>query len=136
MAESFNGTVIGKDTTIKGEVTFEGPARVLGSIEGTIASKGSLEIVDGARCKAAIHADRLVIDGRVEGDVTARSGLQLTAKGHLRGDLSAASLAIAEGATLVGHCRVGPEAMKDGAGASSAAETKPARATAEAGAKR
>lgn len=136
-APSSNGTVIGKDTTIKGEFQFDGPARILGTIEGTIASKGTLEIAEGGKCKANITADRLVIDGRVEGDVTARAGLQLTAKGNLRGDLVAASLSIAEGATLVGHCRVGPEAMKEGgASATPNTEAKPARATAEAGARR
>ncbi len=134
MAESpsnFSGTVIGKDTTIKGEFQFDGPARVMGALEGTINSKASLEIADGGRCKGTINADRLVIDGRVEGDVTARSALQLTAKGNLRGDLIAASLTIAEGATLVGHCRVGPEAMKDAGSSGSAAEAKPARAVPE-----
>lgn len=136
MAEApstFSGTVIGKDTTIKGEFQFDGPARVLGALEGTIASKGTLEIGDGGRCKGTIHADRLVIDGRVDGDVTARTALQLTAKGNLHGDLVAASLTIAEGATLVGHCRVGPEAMKESSAPTGTAttEAKPARGAAE-----
>jgi len=106
-----DATVIGKDTSIKGELTFDGSARILGSVEGQIAAKGQLEIGDGGRCKAAIDADKIVIDGKVEGDVTARSSLQLNAKADLHGDLIAATLVIAEGATLVGHCRVGPDAV-------------------------
>lgn len=129
----FNGTVIGKDTTIKGEFQFDGPARILGTLEGTINSKGTLEVGDGGKCRANINADRLVIDGRVDGAVTARTALQLTSKGNLQGDLVAASLTIAEGATLVGHCRVGPEAVKEsgGGGGQASAEPKPARPIAE-----
>mgnify|MGYP000555744241 CR=1 FL=1 len=131
----FNGTIIGKDTTIKGEFQFDGPARILGTLEGTIASKGTLEVGEGGKCRATIIADRLVIDGRVDGDVTARTALQLNSKGNLHGDLVAASLTIAEGATLVGHCRVGPEAMKEagsgGGGAPAASEPKAVRPIAE-----
>lgn len=137
MAEAPSTTVIGKDTTIKGEFQFDGPARILGALEGQITSKGVLEIGDGGRCKATINADRIVIDGRVDGDVTAKTSLQLTAKGSLQGDLVAASLTIAEGASLVGHCRVGPDAVSSGgARDGQAAEAKPARPVAEAAARR
>lgn len=124
MADAASTTVIGKDTKIKGELTFDGSARILGQIEGEIKAKGQLEIGDGGHCKAAIDADRVVIDGRVEGDITARSSLQLNAKADLHGDLIASTLVIAEGATLVGHCRVGPDAVK-GNGTASSVEPKP-----------
>ena len=35
-------TVIGADTHIKGDMTFETTARLLGTFEGKIASKGEL----------------------------------------------------------------------------------------------
>ena len=127
MADAGSTTVIGKDTTIKGELTFDGSARILGHVEGQIAAKGQLEIGDGGRCKATIDADKIVIDGKVEGDITARSSLQLNAKADLHGDLTAATLVIAEGATLVGHCRVGPDAVS-GNGASASVEAKPGAA--------
>ena len=131
-------TVIGKDTSIKGELKFNGSAKIMGHVEGEIAAKGQLEIGDGGRCKGAIDADKIMIDGRVEGDITARSSLQLNSKADLHGDLIAATLVIAEGATLVGHCRVGPEAIKSNgtpAAAGSEAEAKP-RAAARTAAKR
>jgi cytoskeletal protein CcmA (bactofilin family) len=126
-----SNTVIGKDTKIKGEVTFDGSARILGHIEGLIAAKGQLEIGDGGRCKANIDAEKIVIDGKVEGDITARGSLQLNSKADLHGDLVAATLMIAEGATLVGHCRVGPDAVKAN-GSASMAEAKPKPAVAPA----
>ncbi|MEZ6232623.1 MAG: polymer-forming cytoskeletal protein [Phycisphaerales bacterium] len=120
MADASASTVIGKDSTFKGEFTTEGSAKVLGTVEGTITAKGVLEIPEGGRCNATITAERLTIDGRVEGSVTVRNSLNLSSKGALIGDLVANAVTIAEGATLVGHCRVGPEALKQGSGAQAA----------------
>lgn len=120
MADASASTVIGKDSTFKGEFTTEGSARVLGTVEGTITAKGQIEVPEGGRCNATITAERLQIDGRVEGSVTVRNSLNLSSKGALVGDLIANAVTIAEGATLIGHCRVGPEALKQGTGAQAA----------------
>jgi cytoskeletal protein CcmA (bactofilin family) len=105
-------TVIGTGTHIKGEMTFEGSARLLGSFEGKISAKGELQIADGASCKAAVDAGTITIDGSVEGNVTARERIELTARAKMKGDLVAAKLLVAEGATFTGHVTVGPEAAK------------------------
>jgi cytoskeletal protein CcmA (bactofilin family) len=105
-------TVIGTGTHIKGEMSFEGSARLLGSFEGKISAKGELQIADGASCKAAVDAGTITIDGSVEGNVTARERVELTARAKMKGDLVAAKLLVAEGATFTGHVTVGPEAAK------------------------
>jgi cytoskeletal protein CcmA (bactofilin family) len=102
-------TVIGADTHIKGEMTFEGSARLLGTFEGKISAKGELHIADGASCKASVDAARVTVDGAVEGNVSARERVELTARAKMKGDLIAAKLLVAEGATFVGHVTVGPE---------------------------
>jgi cytoskeletal protein CcmA (bactofilin family) len=115
MAEATNQTtIIGADTHINGEMTFDGTARILGKFEGKIAAKGELFVADGASCKAAVEAGKVTVDGVVEGNVTARERVELTAKARMRGDLVAARLLVAEGASFVGHCTVGPEAVKGG----------------------
>src|SRR5882672_9721633 len=113
MAEATTGmTVIGPDTHIKGELTFDTTARILGKVEGKVSSKGELQIGDGANCKAALEAGRVVIDGIVEGNVTARERIQLNAKARVTGDLVANTLVVADGASFIGHCRVGPDASR------------------------
>ncbi len=113
MAEPTNHvTVIGPDTHVKGEMSFDHTARILGSFEGTIASKGELQIAEGAKCKAAVEAGKVLIDGAVEGNLTGRERVELTAKARVKGDLITARLVVAEGAAFVGHCNVGPEATK------------------------
>jgi cytoskeletal protein CcmA (bactofilin family) len=111
MAEQAH-TIIGPDTHIKGDMTFDSTARILGSFEGRIAAKGELQIADSAVCKAAVEAGKVSIDGQVEGNITARDRVELSAKARVKGDLIATKLVVADGASFVGHVTVGPEASK------------------------
>lgn len=122
-------TVIGSDTHIKGEMTFDQSARVLGRFEGTVQAKGELHVADGASCKAQIEAATVVVDGVIEGNVIATESIQLNAKSRLTGDVAAAKLVVAEGAAISGHVSVGPDA---GRGSKPAAPAKPEIETTEA----
>lgn len=113
MADHPQQTVIGPDTHIKGDMTFENTARLLGSFEGRIAAKGELQIADSAVCRAAVEAGKVSIDGQVEGNVTARDRVELSAKARMKGDLIATKLVVVEGATFTGHVTVGPDAAKN-----------------------
>jgi cytoskeletal protein CcmA (bactofilin family) len=115
MAEPSNQTtVIGPDTHIKGDMTFDSTARILGTFEGSIHAKGELQIASGATCKASVDAGKVVVDGEVDGNLNARERVELTAKARVKGDLVTARLVVAEGAAFVGHCTVGPDAIKGG----------------------
>jgi cytoskeletal protein CcmA (bactofilin family) len=105
-------TVIGADTRIKGEMFFEKSARILGQFEGKIAARGEVQIGVGALCNAAVEASRVIVDGGVCGPITAREQITLTANAQVKGDLTAATLVVAEGASFVGHCNVGPKAKE------------------------
>lgn len=109
-------TVIGAGTVIKGEMTFEGAARLLGTFEGKITAKGDLQIADGASCKASVDANTISIDGVVEGNISARERVELSARARMKGDLIAAKLSVADGASFVGHVTVGPDAAKAAGG--------------------
>jgi cytoskeletal protein CcmA (bactofilin family) len=117
-------TIIGADAAFSGEMSFKGVARILGSYEGRIVSNGELQIAEEATCKASIEVARLFLEGSVEGDVTANERLELTPNSRLRGNVVAAKLIVAEGATLIGHVTVGSQ-MAAAAPAVSAIEAKP-----------
>ncbi|MBS0198381.1 MAG: polymer-forming cytoskeletal protein [Planctomycetes bacterium] len=106
-----NTTTIGPGARFKGELTLEGPAQILGCIEGSIESNGQVTIGNGANCNATVEAGTIIVDGSVQGDLIAKERLQLTGKANVQGDISAAALVVAEGATFVGHVAVGPEAV-------------------------
>jgi cytoskeletal protein CcmA (bactofilin family) len=131
MSDKTTTTVIGADTTIKGEMTFDGVARILGTVEGKIVAKGELQVASGASCIAEIEAGTITVDGNVSGNVTAHDRLELNAKASIRGDVVASRLIVAEGATFEGHCRVGTANGKAGAARPTLTEAKPAQPKAE-----
>ena len=113
MAESDNQvTVIAADTHIHGEMSFDRTARVFGKFDGKVKAKGELQIAQGAVCHAEINAGKVTVDGAIEGNVSAQERIQLNANAKVKGDLRAAKLVVAEGASLFGHCAVGPDAAK------------------------
>jgi cytoskeletal protein CcmA (bactofilin family) len=112
MADDNQVTVIGSDTHIKGEMSFDRSCRLLGGFEGTINAKGQLHVANGATCKAEVEAADIVVDGNIEGNVTAREKIQLNAKAKVNGDVIASKLVVAEGATFSGHVSVGADAVK------------------------
>lgn len=110
--ESQAMTVIAADTLIRGEVIFANPAQILGKVEGKVTSSAELLLGAGSECKATVQATTLIVEGSVEGDVIATERLELNSTARVQGDLIAAKLVVAEGASFSGHCIVGPEAAK------------------------
>ncbi len=125
MSDNSEMTVIGRDTKIKGEMSFDSGARILGTFEGKITSAGEIQIGSGAQCNASIVAELVVVDGNINGDINASSVLTLNADAHVVGDIVASKLVVIEGATFEGNCRVGP-----GVGSSSEASSSASRKSA------
>ena len=51
MSEHEQITVIGPDTRIKGEMSFERTARILGRFEGKVTTSGELQVGASAHCQ-------------------------------------------------------------------------------------
>lgn len=113
-------TVIGPGTRVKGEISFDGPAKILGEVEGRITSPGEVNIGESALCRAAVEANVVHIDGVVEGNIAARQRLLLNPSARVSGDVVASSMTVAEGASLVGHVRIGSDAPATAGGATPA----------------
>jgi cytoskeletal protein CcmA (bactofilin family) len=110
-----SGTIIASDTVIRGEMTVENQAKILGRFEGTIKAKGQVEVANKAVCQADIEAGVVAIDGGMQGNITASDKLALNATADMKGDVVAAKLVVADGARLDGHFKVGPDLVKKGA---------------------
>lgn len=103
-------TVIGRETSISGEMSMTGSAKILGQFDGRIAVAGDVFIAEGAVVRADILADQIIIEGEVEGNVTARERLQLASTAQLVGDIATRALVVEDGASLLGNCHVGADA--------------------------
>jgi cytoskeletal protein CcmA (bactofilin family) len=75
---------------------------VEGRLDGEVEAEGTLLVAEGARVRARVEADRLVVAGVLEGDVHARESVELLPTARVSGRLRTGRLVVAEGARLEG----------------------------------
>jgi len=93
---------IGIGARFQGELRGAGSYLIHGEVRGDGDIEGTVVLAGGADWKGDLTADYVRIEGRVEGDVVARSKIELTSTAVVTGDLSALLIAIEEGATYQG----------------------------------
>jgi cytoskeletal protein CcmA (bactofilin family) len=95
-------TVIGPESVIAG--TFGGKDNYLvhGRVTGQCDLNGTFMLAAGGQWLGDIVADNVIIAGEVEGDVTARTRLDLAATARIRGNLKSPAISIAQGAVYEG----------------------------------
>ncbi|MDR2841871.1 MAG: polymer-forming cytoskeletal protein [Spirochaetaceae bacterium] len=102
-------TVLSHDIEFTGMVNFEKSFLVRGKITGEIDATGVLLIDTDAIVEADIRAGRVIIRGRVKGDVVAAERVEITCKGHLEGNITAPEVAMEAGCIFNGRCTMTPE---------------------------
>jgi cytoskeletal protein CcmA (bactofilin family) len=95
--------------TYRGLLCFHGAARVDGDFEGVVIAGGTLWVGETAVVRARIEVDELIVAGLLDGEVRARSRIELLATGRVRGALCTPRLALADGCILQGRCHTGPD---------------------------
>ena len=95
-------TVIGAAVSITGEVRGGAGMEFFGSLKGDLELDGFLCLRSGSRIEGNLRATNIVIEGEVIGNISAIDKLELRASCRVTGDLSAGSVAIAEGGFFEG----------------------------------
>jgi cytoskeletal protein CcmA (bactofilin family) len=85
-------TLISKSTALTGDVHFSGALEIEGKVTGNIyanfdADAAQVRVCETGLVRGEIRAPRVVINGRVEGDVHASGHLELAAKARVQGDV-------------------------------------------------
>jgi cytoskeletal protein CcmA (bactofilin family) len=104
-----------KGSRVSGQLSFQGPARIDGFVEGEIQCQGPLTVGEGAEVRARISGQVVTIQGKVEGNITAKERVELLAPARLIGNVNAPRLIIAEGVVFDGDCSMGTAKQKNGA---------------------
>ncbi|MBH0201327.1 MAG: polymer-forming cytoskeletal protein [Nitrospira sp.] len=112
-ADNGNFTVLGKDVTFKGVVHFHSTVQIDSSIEGEIHAKGMLVIGENALIRGSIVAESVVCRGKIQGNVTASSKIQLLKPAVLLGDIASPSFSLEEGAFFKGSIDMGSHPVVD-----------------------
>lgn len=100
-------SLIGPASRIDGHLSFEDGLRVDGTVIGNIRAnldRPSLLVVsETATVQGEIHADHVVVNGRVVGPVHARVLLELQPKARIEGDVHYTALEMHQGALISGQ---------------------------------
>lgn len=100
-------SLIGADITIEGKIEGGGSVRIAGKFKGDVNVQGDLTLEAGAKLTGGVRADKVAIDGELEGNVEQASRVDLLKSGVVIGDLKAGSLTVAAGARMRGQVEFG-----------------------------
>ena len=98
---------------ISGKLSFDGPIRIDGQVDGEIIGKDSITIGESAVVTAQIKAASIIVAGKVSGDITAIQRIEIRPSAKVMGNLTSPVLVVHEGALFEGHCSMQPEAVRD-----------------------
>jgi cytoskeletal protein CcmA (bactofilin family) len=100
-------SLIGTGTVVDGDVTFTGGLRIDGHIRGNVVAAngepGTLVMSEQARVDGQIRVSHVVINGAVNGPVTANDYLELQPKARIVGDVTYKMLEMHVGAVIQGR---------------------------------
>jgi cytoskeletal protein CcmA (bactofilin family) len=105
-------TILGREAKFSGKLTFEGAVRIDGNFEGEIFTDDLLLVGPGADVKAQINVGSIIINGTVEGDITAKVSVEIKAPGRLRGNVVTPALIIEKGVVFDGTCKMSEDNVK------------------------
>lgn len=100
-------TIIGRNSKIKGELIANEDVIIEGKINGKIKVEKDLTINPNGDVKAQVIANAVTIKGKMLGDVTANSRVEILASGSLEGNIKAPAIIIAEGSFFKGNVDMG-----------------------------
>jgi cytoskeletal protein CcmA (bactofilin family) len=99
-------SLLSKEINIEGDIQGSENLQVEGKFKGTIKLAGDIVIGQTGVVDADVEADNVVIQGQINGNVTARKQLQIQSSGKLMGDCTAQSIDIKEGALFEGRSKM------------------------------
>lgn len=99
-------SLLSQEIKIEGEIQGSENLQVEGKFKGTIKIAGDIFVGPTGVIDAEIEADNVVIQGKINGNVTARKQLQIQSSGKLMGDCTAQSIDIKEGALFEGRSKM------------------------------
>ncbi len=95
-------TIFGQQTEFDGKLKTKGSIRVEGSLTGTLEADGDVFVGESGEVNSNIEARKVVIAGKVEGNIIAKDKLEILETGTLEGDIKAKKLVVEEGAKFIG----------------------------------
>jgi cytoskeletal protein CcmA (bactofilin family) len=98
--------LLGRGSEFEGKLTFEGTVRIDGKFTGTIVTNDVLVIGEGAKVSAEITCGSIVVHGEINGNVKARTLVELHTPARVRGNVETPALMIERGVLFEGQTKM------------------------------
>jgi len=98
--------LLGRGSEFEGKLTFEGTVRIDGKFTGTIVTGDVLVVGEGAKLSAEISCGTIIVHGEVNGNIRAKSAVELHHPAKMRGNIETPSLMVEKGVLFEGQCKM------------------------------
>ncbi len=96
-------TFIAPGMRLIGDMHGSDSVEIGGSVEGHVSTGGLCRVREGASLRGKLRAGFAVLEGRVEGQIDVRRKVELRGAAHVKADIQAEGVAIAEGCFFDGR---------------------------------
>ena len=96
------GAVITDQVELRGSLAFDGNLEFNGLFEGEIVSGGTLLISPNAILKGDIQANKVILHGKMHGNISATESVEVCNRAQFFGDVRTGKFIVAEGASFCG----------------------------------
>jgi cytoskeletal protein CcmA (bactofilin family) len=99
--------IIGKGTSITGDINCDGDIRIDGTLDGNIKADGKILVNKGGVIKGNLSCENCEISGTVEGTLEVNALLSLKETSKIEGDIVTKKLGVEPGSAFNGTCKMG-----------------------------
>ena len=104
---SNSSSIIGKGTSVEGNIETSGNISVEGEVKGNVVSKSKVALGPSSYVEGKVLANNAIIAGEIQGSVEISELLTLKPTAVIHGDIMTNKLIVESGATFNGSCRMG-----------------------------
>ena len=104
---STSSSIIGKGTSVEGNIDTNGNISVEGEVKGNVVSKSKVALGPSSYVEGKVLASNAIIAGEIQGSVEISELLTLKPTAVIHGDIMTNKLIVEAGATFNGSCRMG-----------------------------
>ena len=98
--------LLGRGSEFEGKLTFEGTVRIDGKFTGTIVTNDVLVVGEGAKVNAEISCGTVIVHGEINGNVKAKTAVELHHPARMRGNVETPSLMVEKGVIFEGQTKM------------------------------
>ena len=98
--------LLGAGSEFEGKLNFKGTVRIDALFKGSIETDDVLIVGEHARIQADIVCGTVIVHGQVNGNIRAKTAVEIRATGRVRGDIDTPSISAEKGSFLQGALRM------------------------------